>query len=219
MIKQIITAAAIIAYLLSSDAKADEIKADAAFNTQYVTKDACVASQGPSIQPDVNLGLEKLTLDIWGNYNILEEQAEVDISVDYTQPINDKLSATLGYTYFLYPTKHFNDSQEIFAGLSYAGIADASVFGYHDFVDGKGNLVLASLGKGFKIEDIYMTPSITLGYNDHYFRQETGFSHAKIGVDFSIPAGDWTVTPFFNHQIALSDDFEDITYGGIRLGK
>lgn len=195
--------------------------ADATYSSRYVAKDGSILSERAVVQQHVNMGLERLALDLWGNYDLgSKELNELDITLDYTQPVSDKVNLSVGYTYFHYPTGFMNETQEIYAGIGYSGLFNASIFAFHDFVDGKGTLILPKLGKEFKYNKIGIYPNLTLGYNSGYFQDDSRFSHLKLGVDLNIPIGSgWSLMPFLNHQFGLNENFKDITYGGLGIKK
>lgn len=198
------------------------LTSDVSYTSRYVAKDGSLLSKGSTIQPHINICLEKLALDLWGNYDSKEKKLnELDITLDYTRPLTKSLDLSLGYTYFHYPTNFLNETQEVCAGLSYSGNPlNANVFAYRDFVDSKGTLILFGLGKTFNLEKVKISPNVKLGYNAKYFQENSGFSHLDFGLRLNIPIGEhYSLSPFINHQIRLRKEFKDITYGGFALIK
>ena len=98
-----------------------------------------------------------------------------------------------------------------------------------DFGAGDGSYVELALSQDFAIGDvanigkITITPDIAIGYNDHLWREKSGFSHVKLGVVAPVEISDKLIIgPSFSQIISLDKGldkklgaFANQTYAGV----
>lgn len=89
----------------------------------------------------------------------------------------------------------------------------------HDFKQGKGNYIETSVHSVFNLEKIPLLATTKLAYNNHYYRESSGFSHLELGLASPIKIRkNTTLFPSITYQKALDrKDFADGNYFGISL--
>ncbi|GAF98055.1 unnamed protein product, partial [marine sediment metagenome] len=142
-------------------------------------------SEGPVVQlvPTVTYG--NLSLVGFVNYdNVFGDFNETDLTLDYTRQF-EKLCLSLGYTYITFPNIEVNDTQEIYAIASLDGLLQPSLKIFHDIDDISGTYIEGTLSHDFDINGFPLSVTALLAYNDHFLREESGFSHAEL--KFAVP--------------------------------
>lgn len=139
---------------------------------------------------------------------------EVDGIIDYTFLLKDNVKLSAGYAYFALPNTDSRDTQEVYVGTSLDTFLNPGLTFVHDFKDGDGNYVEASVSNTFDL-GIPVNACAKLGYNDHYYRQRSGLSHLELSVSTPIELGPLIATPCFSYSAALDNDFEDEAFAGV----
>ncbi len=180
-------------------------------------------SDKPVVQENVLINYKDLTFWVFGNYDTQTRKInEEDLIIDYTNPINknkDLLFST-GWAVFTFPNTEFKNTQEVYAALSLVNnkYLNPSIFFAHDFKDGKGNYLEASLSRGFNLGKIPLSAVTKLAYNDHYYREKSGLSHLELGLGLPIKLGkNTTLSPSITRSESLDKDFKSETYWRICL--
>lgn len=182
-------------------------------------------------QPTITVGYKGLGLTLFANYNTVgntDEWSELDFTVDYTTDLGfvdsslEKVSVSLGYTYYTYPNISSNlpeyDSHEVYLGIGADVFLSPTLTVYYDFDTGDGVYYEAGISHSFDVGKCTISPSLSLGYNDGQWGYDPSFSSLLIGVNTSIPVGEYfTVEPMVAESVALDDQYEDEFYGGVNF--
>jgi hypothetical protein len=136
--------------ILASTASAfEEVTVDATLDYvgKYIWR-GLVVTDDPALQPGVTVGLDKLTLGIWGSIDMTgvnddrNEFQEVDYILDYTDalPEYDGVSYSVGAIIYQFPTTNGsgNATTEIYGGLGWDCILNPTVTLYYDVDDADG---------------------------------------------------------------------------------
>ena len=176
-------------------------------------------SQGEVMQGTLSLNKGPLTVIGFANKDLTTQDVnELDVTLDYTKDVGEKLKLSSGYTFLSFPGFEPSQTQEVYAGATLKTFLNPSLKVVKDFEAGDGNYVEGSVSHEFKIKDVPINLSATLGYNDHYFREDSGLSHLEMKASTSIPLSEnLTLTPYVGHSGSLDKDFDDETYAGIGL--
>jgi hypothetical protein len=189
------------------------------YQTKYVYRGATYSDK-PVIQPVATAGIGPVSATWFGSIDYATKTLnESDVTLDITHPVGP-VSLSGGITWLSFPNTDIPSTTEVYAGVTLDEVpATPSLFVFHDFQDGKGTYAELSVSKDFKVLDIPLSASAKLGYNHHYFRKETGFSHVELGVSSPIDLGKgWTISPMLKYSRALSKDFKNEVYAGISIG-
>jgi len=184
--------------------------------------------KGQVRQDLVNIDLnDRLSAFIWQNYSHKEKAInERDFGVNYSIPINDKLSARVGYQYWDYPSGTFGDHDEALkAGVHYSGKIDLD----YDLTQllpvgstESGTRHYWKLSKSFPVYkkddlSVSLTPSISTAYIDNYYGV-TGLSQVTPGLNLGIQKGNLNVNLFVNKQLGQISEVDNITWSGVSVG-
>lgn len=153
-----------------------------------------------------------LALDIWGSYAFDGDPAldEFDYTLGYSFAMNDFIDASLGMTYYTFPSASHSESAEVYLGLSFPKAALGPAFTvYHDWEDGDGTYYLLEFGHDFIIDQTGAAPPLSLylaaGYNDEQWGTTSGFSDIDIGLSMTFTAGTVDITPSLTYVIVPED--------------
>ncbi|MCP4453207.1 MAG: hypothetical protein GY809_17230 [Planctomycetes bacterium] len=107
-----------------------------------------VVTNDPALQPGVTVGLDKLTLGVWGSIDLTNVNGdrnrfqEVDYYVDYTDalPDADGINYSVGAILYHFPTTKgsTNATTEVYAGLGFECLLNPTVTLYYDIDDADG---------------------------------------------------------------------------------
>ena len=174
-------------------------------------------SQGPVVQPTITATSGNATVGVLGNYDTVTDTFnEVDLFGEYSRTVG-RVTLTAGYNNIhFFGIDGLPRTQEAYVK---AGLPDASLAPYvtvvHDFDHGKGTY--AELGVSHQPQGSPAIFSASVAYNNHYYREGSGFSNAVVGASFPIPVGRATFTPTFGVSLPLDGDFETVAYAGFRF--
>jgi hypothetical protein len=141
------------------------------FLSKYVCR-GFTYSENPVIQPSVSVSYKDLSLIGFSNFDIPEHKFnELDITIDFTRPLNDNFILSLGYTLLTFPNNQSKKTQEIYAGITLDKLLKPSLKIYYDFDDGKGEYGEFSCNHNFDFGKMAVFVTGILGYNHHYFRK------------------------------------------------
>jgi hypothetical protein len=169
-----------------------------------------------------------LTLGIWqAQFSGESGIAERDYCASYAFPIASNLTANVGFQYWDYPNKRFGqfDSVEK-VGLDYSGKVNASLHYAHlnenSATDDGGRLCLKlskplALTKDKSKTKVTLTPSVAGAWIDNWYGR-SGISHVTPGVSLSVSRNNFSVNGFFNSQVSLNKNIENLNWGGVSLG-
>ena len=176
-------------------------------------------SDEPVVQENLTISHKGLTAWLFGNYNTETKQIdEQDLILDFTTPINKKgnLLLSMGHGTYTFPGTDIKKTQEVYAGLILDNpkLFNPTLFLFHDFKDGNGNYV--ELGGSTQVKGVDLSGKI--GYNNHYYRKDSGFSHLEFRAARPIKLNNkTTLIPSVTLQKALQGDFTNKQYLGISI--
>lgn len=187
-------------------------------STDFINKYVCrglVFADSEALQQSLNATYGNLTFMGFGSVGQESGTTEIDLGVDYTRAFGD-VSVSGGYFFYKLIDQSIPDTQEVYLGIGFDTSLNPNFMVVHDFGKGKGQYISGSLSKDFKIGNLTISTSAELGYNNHYFRDKSGFSNLTLGAGVPIDLGKgWTMTPSVNYNEALSDDLESRVWGGL----
>ena len=200
------------------------------------------------VQPAAGITYGNFGANIWGNYDsdVAEvtsdgetghgEMTEVDFTLTYAKTI-DKFTLVGGYIYYAFDG--FNDTQEVFASVTYNTLLSPTLTVYYDYDEGNGAFITATVGHTFTLpKDMGLKLGALVSYNinnkimgfDEDGDDFSNFYHAELSSSLTIPVTKAiSVTPKAAYSFALSDDSEDamrglandgdhdVVYGGVNL--
>jgi hypothetical protein len=143
---------------------------------------------------------------------------EADLTIDYTKQFG-KLGLSVGYSYLTFPNTPLNETQELYLIASLDTPAKPSLKVFRDIDDIKGTYIEAILSHDFDIKGVPLSVAAMLAYNDHFLREESGFSHADLKLAAPLKLTDrLVITPNIRYSHALEKThFEGMVYGGVSV--
>ena len=176
-------------------------------------------SEGEVMQGTLSLNKGPFTVIGFTNKDLTTQEVnETDVTFDYSQDVGEKLRLSTGYTFLKFPGLEPSQTQEVYAGATLKTFLNPSLKLVRDFEAGDGNNVQGTISHEVKVKDFPINLSATLGYNDHYFREDSGLSHLEMKASTSIPLSEnLTLSPYISHSKSLDKDFNNETYAGIGL--
>ena len=182
-------------------------------------------------QPSIYLSKYGFTGSVWGNLDMKDnlgnagEFNEFDSSLDYTHALTDWLSGSVGAVYYDFPKTDFEDTTEIYGGLSLTKLPWTPSFKiYHDVDEIKGSYMSLGVGKTFeKIQKwsdtcycgLALGASVGYGtesYNNGYFGvKDAAFNDVTLTAGLPICIGSWTVKPSINYAMMIDSDIREET--------
>jgi hypothetical protein len=183
-----------------------------------------------AFQPAVSLTYGGLTGTIWGSLDLSNhndnagEITEVDYSLDYTSAIPglEFLSGSVGVIHYDFPNTRFDDTTEIYAGLTLSAPLNPSIKIYRDVQEADATYL--SFGLSHSIEKIAelaadvpvgLTLAAAIGwgnndYNRYYWgRNANAVNDLSFKVGFPIAIAGWTLTPNLNYVTLLDSDIRN----------
>lgn len=196
-------------------------------------------------QPSVYLSKYGFTASIWGSMDMKNNLdnagnfTEFDTSLDYTMamPGLDFLNVSVGGIYYDFPNTDFDDTTEIYAGVSAPTWPLSPSFKvYRDVDEIQGNYYQFGVGHTFeKIAkfseecfcNLVLGASVGYGsaaYNKGYFGSDSdNLNDLTLTAGLPIGFGSWTLKPSVNYATMLSNDVRsgtdksDNLWGGLSL--
>jgi hypothetical protein len=196
-------------------------------------------------QPSIYLSKYGFTAAIWGNMDMKNNLnnagnfTEFDTSLDYTTAIPglDFLDVSVGGIYYDFPKTDFEDTTEVYAGVSAPEWPLTPSFKvYRDVDEIEGNYYQFSIGHTLEkiatfSEQCYcglqLGASVGYGnaaYNKGYFGVDSDkLNDLTLTTGLPICLGNWTIKPSINYATMLSDsirsatDKSDNLWGGLSL--
>ena len=220
--------------MVSADEKL-QFKSAASFdvNSDYVWR-GFLLDDDPVMQMGISVRKFGLTATLWGSIDMENKDnrtsEEIDYILDFTHKLTDKLSISLGHTYYDYPLTSLY-SREFYAGISLDYFLSPKLYWYRDYGKeitggGKGDYISLDLSKTVPISGTNWTIGLTghAGYNDKLFIKGSG-GNACIIVGLSIPINEkTTVSPSIVYSLPFGDvkassdgNQNDRVFGGVNF--
>jgi hypothetical protein len=207
----------------------DKPTADAsvALLSKYVWRGYELSKDSLVIQPSVTVGYKGFAVNLWGNLDTDDVNMTTDTfnwnETDFTLSYDgayEKLGYSIGYIYY---DLEGDDSQEIYAGLSYDILLSPALTVYRDFDNFKGYYVNLSIGHSFSITDKYpLDLGASAGYYNYDDTSYSALHDGMLSASMTFPVNEYlSVTPEVYYSFPLSSDAEDLEgidnnfYGGL----
>ena len=197
-------------------------------------------------QPGFSASCMGFTASIWGSLEVTSangnsgEFTEVDYSVDYSGnfPGIEGLGYSVGMIYYAFPNTNFEDTTEVYWGLSLDLLFSPSITVYHDVDEVEGTYF--SVAFEHSVEKVVeLNPDLPVGmdiglsfgfgsssYNKAYWGVNDGeMQDLTLSIGFPMEMGGWTVAPSVNYVTLLSRDIrssasdDDMFFAGVSLSK
>lgn len=163
-----------------------------------------------------------ITLAGFGNFDMnLAKLNELDLMVEYAKQLG-KLKLAAGYGQFTFPNTTLPETQEFYGTASIDTLLNPTITAVYDFDQGEGIYAEGGISHNIEVGKIDSTTftlsaSAKLGYNNHYFMTDSGFSHAEASLALPITNGKLTLIPSITRTEALNKNFQSRTWGGVRI--
>ncbi len=138
------------------------------------------------------------------------------LAVDYTIPLKKKLSVSLGYEIFTYPTFDIKRSQAVRTSLSYENRFNPKLDAIYDFDAGRGfNAEFSSrydVAKHLRLKG-------AVGYNNSYFTNGNRLGYVEGGILFPLTFKDVNIETKVSYIKGFSRDFQQGLNFGVSISK
>jgi len=171
-------------------------------------------------QLGLDLDREHFGITLFGNYDTDDEIRtfnEKDCIARFAYPLGG-FTPSFSYGFYQFNAPGAPDrSQDLTLGIKYDGPFTVSASAAHDFDKIGGNYGNVSVSKNVKWK-VGIGGEGVVWFNDHYFTNEGGVSSSKVTGSMSADLGSNTsITAFVSHVHGLRDNFENHTFGGVKL--
>lgn len=150
---------------------------------QYIFRGYEIGKSGLVIEPSLTASYKGFSLMLWGNMDTNQRNTktatfnqefkkgwnETDLTFSYTRTF-DKVSLTGGYIY--YGTRYADETQEVFAAVSYDIISKPTLTVYQDIDSYKGTYINLSFSHSIPVHPII---TLDLGASFGYFIGESNY--------------------------------------------
>jgi hypothetical protein len=234
LVVSLLVALSLMVPMLGSSGKAlavtPTVDFDVTFNSKYVWRGQLLVDDWVA-QPSVNVGLGNFTFNVWGNYELTDENesdkkfTEIDLTLDYTFQIG-KFSIPVGLIHYMFPNTEFDATTEIYAGVSYDWIVSPSLTIYQD-LDAAAGGTYVNFAASYSYAIPNMPEGVSVGidlgagisyatsdYNNYYYGVDeshwTDFA-ASLAVPIGFHDGMFTITPAVTHTFLVDGQIKDTT--------
>ena len=185
----------------------------------YVWRGFGLSDDSIVIQPSMTVGYKGFAMNLWGNLDTdyyaedTTKYNETDITLSYDGAY-EKLGYGVGYIY--YALDGTDDTQEIYATLSYDVLLSPTLAFYYDVDSFSGAYyVTFDISHSFPIGETY---ALDLGALVSYLDDNEdydAFHNGVLSASMTFPIGKYfSITPEINYSFALSSDAEDYIKAG-----
>jgi len=223
--KKLITGIAAAALLFaagipSAMAEEDAPTADASVGiySKYIWRGFELSDDSIVIQPSLSVSYMGFGANLWANLDTdlvgydSNKWNETDFTLSY-DGASDKLGYGAGWIY--YALDGINDTQELYASVSYDVLLAPSLTVYYDIDDFSGDWYANfSISHSFAVtETASLDLGAAIGYSDNDTYSE--FHDGLISASMSFPVGKYlSITPELYYSFALSDEAESAIESG-----
>ncbi len=218
--------------------------ADFTYTSEYMWRG--LHASDDSFQWDYYLGYKGITANVWYSMDLTDQNdnngriIETDYTLDYSgdlgfiTPKLKKVGFSVGYIYYAFPQGEDDNTQELYAGLSYNGaLVSPSLTAYFDIEQQGGCYLELGLEHSFYLPyNTSLDLSGALGYSidedgaDDGYYDNNGFTHAQLTTTFNYsPFPHITLSPFAAIQVCIDDNVKDqdgvgkdvVVWGGLTV--
>lgn len=231
--KSAIIIGAMTAMLGFSHANADDKSKDLAayLITGFQTKSnvsGFTPANNPMFNYRIGIDTSRFSANIFTDYDLKKESTrEIDINFNIPLVSTNSIVGGLYVGYFNFPNSSYHDMQEVGVTFSTRNMPlNMSIYVSKLFGEGSGNgfIAKATLDKKLKLSDkTRLALGGRLTFNDHYFTQAAGFSHAELKGAATVKIGQSTeLDAFITYQQGLGkrtfgEVFKTHVYGGMSI--
>jgi uncharacterized protein (TIGR02001 family) len=200
-----------------------EVEGDAylSYNSMYLWRGADLSSGDAVMQGGMDLSFKGLTLSYWSNYSLENSTLdETDIVLDYTFAAGELVNISLGH--ILYSVQGYDDTSEVYAGVSLNSILEPALTVYYDYDEAAGDIfVTASVGHSIELSnDLSLSLGALASYKDSDSYSELHNAEFSAGLDYAVTE-QIALSPAVIFSTPLSDeaeaDIEDEFMAGLTL--
>lgn len=195
------------------------VSAQAEFKTKYLFAGIPFAADEVT-QAKVTIGRGAFTLNGFSVYDHdASDVTEGDVYGDYYTQLSPRVGAFVGAAVYNFKiADEWELTPEVYAGLVLSAPLNPTLYFAHDFDLGDGNHFMLTLSHEIPLGIGGATLSLAgnIDYNNDYYRDGSDFSFADVVVYLGIPVGPLTVSPMFQLQRGIDDDFTDEEVFGIK---
>jgi len=187
---------------------------------KYLWRGFDLSGGQPVAQGGVDVTIGAVTVSYWSNLQLSTDSGEgldageineTDLAIDYSRDINDLVSISVGNIF--YALDGLEDTNELYAGVSFNTIASPSLTLYYDWDKADETGVYISLGveHSFELMDkLSVTPALAVNWNEESDYAVGNYSdwhnyEASLGVDYEL-TDDIAVSASYVFSSGLSDD-------------
>ena len=190
-----------------------QAQANVDVNSSYVSR-GMVFGPGPAVQPSINLTNGQFTGLAWLNRDPKLGVNELDLYFRLAHEFSGvRVEASYAKDFFWHSS--LTETQEVDLSVTAGKLSGLLV---HDFRSGKGQYLEASYAAPAS-QKFPVAIRFALGYNNHYFRQTSSFSHLEGKVQLPLSIAGFSVTPSFTYVKALANNFQDKPVIGLSVSK
>jgi len=207
------------------------VEADATVASHYVWRgyDVLGGAKLP-VMPSVTFAHESgFSANAWGSWALLDRSGtdgkdEIDVTLDYSRAIDDKLSASVGFIYYLFPNTDVWNTSELYAGVGYDVTGNPSLTVYYDneWIDGSASgsgwyvSVAGEHGVNAGSLTIDLAANVGIASNSAF----TGLQDFNLTASTSVPVGSVSLTPFVTTTFVFQDAVNSdafVAFGGVSV--
>lgn len=182
------------------------------------------------VMPSVAVAHESgVSANLWGSWALLDRSVtdgkdEIDVTLDYSRAIDDKLNASVGFIYYLFPNTDVWNTSELYAGVGYDVTGNPSLTVYYDneWIDGSasGSGWYVSLAGGNSVNAgslaIDLAANLGIASNSAF----SGLQDFNLTASTSVPVGPVSLVPFVTGTFVFQDAVNSdafVAFGGVSV--
>ena len=195
---------------------------------KYLWRGFNLSNSKTVVQPGAELSMGGVTLSLWGNYDTdTDKLNEVDVTLDYTVALGEKISLSLGNIY--YSLDSLEDTNEAYVGVALGTLLSPSLTVYWDWdqADSDGLFFVAAVGHSVELmEKVGLNLGAAVTYNlasDYAVGSYRDWHNYELAVSADYALTDAvTISPSFTFSSAISNSakeaISDEVLAGLSVG-
>jgi len=177
-------------------------------------------SENPVVQPHASAAWRDLKLTAFGVfYTNVNDLLEADLYLEYGKPVGRVWLFGAASVYSFKIDTAWESTFELYAGATLDAPGQPTLEITRDFDIGDGTLVALSGSHGFPIGRTALTATLSLVYNGHYYRENSGIGYIELGFEAPLSLGSGVT---FSPRILFLGSFDEpeiqsTIYGGATI--